>query len=306
MKIARLIQCGLLVSLAAATGAASAVRPAQAEELTGTLKKIADSNVIVLGYRESSVPLSYLDDNQNVIGYSHDIALRIVEAIKKQLNRPKLEVKQIPINGQNRIPLMQNGTIDLECGGTTNNRERRQQVDFSDTIEITETLLLTKKTSGIHDLADLAGKSVVVTAGTTSERYLRQYVAEKNLNVNLISARDHSQSFLMVQSDRAGAFFMDSDVLAALLAKARDADQYIVTGQPQTTEPLACMLRRDDPQFKALVDRTVAAIETSGEAERLYNRWFDAPIPPNGVNLHIPLSQKMKELFAHPNDQSAD
>lgn len=306
MKIARLIQCGLLVSLAAATGAASAVRPAQAEELTGTLKKIADSNVIVLGYRESSVPLSYLDDNQNVIGYSHDIALRIVEAIKKQLNRPKLEVKQIPINGQNRIPLMQNGTIDLECGGTTNNRERRQQVDFSDTIEITETLLLTKKTSGIHDLADLAGKSVVVTAGTTSERYLRQYVAEKNLNVNLISARDHSQSFLMVQSDRAGAFFMDSDVLAALLAKARDADQYIVTGQPQTTEPLACMLRRDDPQFKALVDRTVAAIETSGEAERLYNKWFDAPIPPNGVNLHIPLSQKMKELFAHPNDQSAD
>lgn len=306
MKIARLIQCGLLVSLAAATGAASAVRPAQAEELTGTLKKIADSNVIVLGYRESSVPLSYLDDNQNVIGYSHDIALRIVEAIKKQLNRPKLDVKQIPINGQNRIPLMQNGTIDLECGGTTNNRERRQQVDFSDTIEITETLLLTKKTSGIHDLADLAGKSVVVTAGTTSERYLRQYVAEKNLNVNLISARDHSQSFLMVQSDRAGAFFMDSDVLAALLAKARDADQYIVTGQPQTTEPLACMLRRDDPQFKALVDRTVAAIETSGEAERLYNRWFDAPIPPNGVNLHIPLSQKMKELFAHPNDQSAD
>lgn len=275
-------------------------------QTTGTLDKIRESKVIVLGHREASVPLSYLDNNQNVVGYSHEIALRIVEEIKKELNLPDLQVKLIPINAQNRIPLMQNGTIDLECGGTTNTAERRRQVEFSDTISITETRLLTRKTSGIKEIDDLAGKAVVVTAGTTSERYLREYNAKKNMNINMVSARDHAQAFLMLQSNRVAAFFMDAEVLASLRAQSANPEDFVVTGRPQTREPLACMLRRDDPAFKALVDRTIARIETSGDAAKLYAKWFQSPIPPKGLNLNLPLSESMKELFQHPNDRSVE
>lgn len=288
------------LALAALSGHAHAQAPAS------TLKKIKDGGVIVLGHRESSVPLSYLDNKQEVVGYSHEIALRIVDEIKKQLDLPNLQVRLVPINAQNRIPLMQNGTIDLECGGTTNTSERRRQVDFSNTIAITETRLLTPRSSGIREITDLSGKNAVVTAGTTSERYLRTYVQQNKLDVNLVSARDHAQAFLMLQSGRADAFFMDADVLSALLAKAADADKYVVTGAPQTKEAQACMLRKDDPEFKALVDRTIAQIQTSGEAMKLYAKWFQSPIPPNGTNLNVPLSESMTELFKNPNDRSFD
>jgi glutamate/aspartate transport system substrate-binding protein len=297
---------GPIAVVAAFATALGLATPVLAQAPGGTLTKIKNNGVIVLGHRESSVPLSYLDNNQNVVGYSHEIALRIVDAIKKQLELPNLQVKLIPINAQNRISLMQNGTIDLECGGTTNTRERRNQVEFSNTIAITETRLLTKKTSGIRDMEDLAGKPVVVTAGTTSERYLRKYADEKKLSLSLVSARDHAQSFVMLQSDRVAAFFMDADVLSALLAKARDAEDFVVTGKPQTKEALACMLRKEDPEFKALVDRTVAEFETSGDAAKQYAKWFQSPIPPNGINLNTPLSDAMKELFKAPNDRSFD
>src|SRR5437868_518482 len=199
-----------------------------AEEPTGTLKKVKDANLLVIGYRESSVPWSYLDANQKVVGYSHEVALRIYDAIKADLGMPNLQLREIPITAQNRIPLMQNGTIDLECNGTTNTSERRKQVAFSNTIAYTQTQLLTKKKSGIHEFEDIAGKTVAVTAGTTSERYLRHYADEKKVNVNIVPTRDHSQGFLMLQTDRADAFFMDRDVLGSLVAKAPDKADYVI------------------------------------------------------------------------------
>jgi len=277
-----------------------------AEEPTGTLKKVKDAKLLVIGYRESSVPWSYLDAGQKVVGYSHEVALKIYDAIKVELHMPDLQLRQIPITAQNRIPLMQNGTIDLECNGTTNTSERRKQVAFSNTIAFTQTQLLTKKKSGIREFEDIAGKTVAVTAGTTSERYLRHYADEKKVNLNIVPTRDHSQGFLMLQTDRADAFFMDRDVLGSLVAKAPDKADYVITGKPQTKEALACMLRKDDPQFKALVDRVIAKIQTSGEAAKMYDTWFMAPIPPDGVVLNAPLTAAMRALYAHPNDQSFD
>ena len=288
-------------------GIASLSVAVQAADRTGTLKKIQDDKVIVLGYRESSIPWSYIDSTNNkVVGYSYETATHIVDAVKKELGMPDLQVRQIPITAQNRISLMQNGTIDLECNGTTNTAERRRQVAFSNTIAITQTQLLTKKSSGVTRMTDLAGKSVVVTAGSTSERYMRTYVQEKAMDTNVVSAKDHSQAFLMLQSGRVAAFFMDRDVLNALVTKARDASDYVVTGEPQTKEALACMLRKDDPAFKALVDKVVATMQTSGETEKLYNRWFLKAIPPKGDVLNVPLSDSMRALYANPNDKSLE
>ena len=188
---------------------------------SATLRKIKESGVISLGHRESSVPFSYYDDKQQVVGYSHEIALAIVEAIKRELNAPDLQVKLIPITSQNRIPLVQNGTIDFECGSTTNNTERQQQVAFSNTIFVIGTRLLTHRNSGIKDFPDLAGKNVVTTAGTTSERLLRAMNEEKNMKMNIISAKDHGEAFLTLQSGRAVAFMMDDALLYGERAKAR-------------------------------------------------------------------------------------
>jgi glutamate/aspartate transport system substrate-binding protein len=282
------------------------VMSAHAAPLTGTLKKIKETNVIVLGNRESSVPYSYYDNGQNVIGYSQDIAMRIVDEIKKEIDAPGLQVRMMPITAQNRIPLLQSGTINFECGGTTNNAERRKQVDFSNTISITETRLLTKRTSGIRSFGDINGKTIAVTAGTTSERYLRKRVAETKMNVTIVAAVDHAQGFMMVQQGRAAAFFMDSDVLSAELAKSGKPDEYVITGEPQTFEAIACMLPKNDPELKAIADRTIARLQTSGEAYKLYQKWFMSAIPPQNINLNLPLSQKLKSVFQSPNDQSLD
>lgn len=292
-----------LILSAIALSAASQL--ASAEELTGTLKKIKTDGTIVLGYRTSSVPWSFVDSNTNqVVGYSRDITMTLIDAIKTKINAPDLKVRDIPITAQNRISLIQNGTIDLECNGTTNNAERRRQVAFSTTIAITQTQLLTRKNSGVKSMEDLAGKTVVVTAGSTSERYMRNYVQQHNLKANVVSARDHSQSFIMLQTNRAAAFFMDRDVLSALLSKAKDAGDYHLTGEPQSKEALACMLRKDDPQFKQLVDKTINELHTSGKTEALYKKWFLSPIPPDNAVLGTPLSDSMKQLFAAPNDKS--
>lgn len=296
----------IVLALAIAVLGVIAVLTSNAEEPGGTLKKIKDADLLVIGYRESSVPWSYLDANQKVVGYSHEVALKIYEAIKADLKVPNLKLREIPITAQNRISLMQNGTIDLECNGTTNTSERRKQVAFSNTIAYTQTQLLTKKKSGIREFEDIAGKTIAVTAGTTSERYLRKYAEDKKVNVNVVATRDHSQGFLMLQTDRADAFFMDRDVLGSLLSRAQDKGDYVITGKPQTREALACMLRKDDPQFKALVDGVIAKMQLSGEAAKMYDQWFMAPIPPDGVVLNAPITEAMKDLYAHPNDQSFD
>lgn len=279
---------------------------AHAQDLTGRLASIKQHNEIVLGYRESSVPYSYYDNNREVVGYSHDIAQLIVKQIGIAIGVPSLQVRMIPVNAQNRIPLIQNAAIDLECGGTTNNKEREQQVDFSDTISVTETRLLTKVDSGIHSFKDLSGKTVAVTAGTTSERYLRKYVQEKHANIMVISARDHSGSFLNLRTGRAQAFFMDADVLAGMRATSRNPSAYAVTGEGQTHEAIACMLPKGDAALKAIVDETIAKIETDGEGVKLYNKWFMSQIPPKGINLNVPMNDALKGVFAHPNDHSMD
>ncbi|MBB3261980.1 glutamate/aspartate transport system substrate-binding protein [Paraburkholderia bannensis] len=288
------------------TTLATITAAAHADELAGTLKKVHDSGVIVLGTRESSIPFSYYDQNQNVIGYSQEIALKIVDAVKQKTNTPGLKVKTIPITSQNRIPLMQNGTIDLECGSTTNTFERQNQAAFSNSIFLYGIRFITRKDSGVKDFPDLAGKTVATTAGTSDERMLRKMNEEKHMNMTIISAKDHAESFLNVTTGRAVAFVMDEPLLYGERAKTKNPQDYVVTGTPPVSENYACMLRRDDPQFKALVDETVAKMQTSGEMAKLYTKWFTQPIPPTGMNLDYPLSQQMKDLFAHPNDRALD
>ncbi|UPT56823.1 glutamate/aspartate ABC transporter substrate-binding protein [Dickeya zeae] len=296
MQLRKLALSLLLIS---ATGSL-----AHAEELTGTLKKIKDNGVITIGHRESSVPFSYYDNQQKVVGYSQAYSDKIVEAVRKKLDAPNLQVKLIPITSQNRIPLLQNGTYDLECGSTTNNLERQQQVAFSDTIFIIGTRLLTNKDSDIKDFSDLAGKAVVVTSGTTSEVLLNRMNEEKKLNMRIISAKDHGDSFRTLESGRAVAFMMDDALLAGERAKAKAPDEWVITGTPQSREAYGCMLRKDDPQFKQLVDATISQVQTSGEAEKWFDTWFKQPIPPKNLNMNFALSDDMKALFKAPNDKA--
>lgn len=295
MNITQLATIALVCGMAAAT--------AQAQD-AGTLQKIKASGVMTLGVRESSVPFSYNLGGVRTVGYSQDIALRIVEAVKAELKLTKLDVREVPITSQNRIPLLQNGTIDLECGSTTNNTERQKQVAFSNSIFVIGTRLLTKKDSGVKDFPDLKGKTVVTTAGTTSERLIRAMNDEKKLDMNIVSAKDHGQSFLMLQSGRAVAFMMDDALLYGERAKARDPGEWGVVGTPQSREAYGCMLRKDDPAFKKIVDATIAKLYKSGEIMDFYNKWFLQPVPPRGLNLGFALSEDMKALIKNPNDKA--
>ncbi|MDU4094195.1 MAG: amino acid ABC transporter substrate-binding protein [Pantoea sp.] len=287
-----------LLLLSAAAGAA------QAEELTGTLKKINDNGVIVVGHRESSVPFSYYDNQQKVVGYSQAYSNAIVEAIKTKLNKPNLQVKMLPVTSQNRIPLLQNGTYDFECGSTTNNLERQKQAAFSDTIFVIGTRLLGKKGSPIKDFADLKGKTVVVTSGTTSEVLLHKLNDEKKMEMRIISAKDHGDSFRTLETGRAVAFMMDDALLAGERAKAKKPDNWEIVGTPQSKEAYGCMLRKEDPTFKTLVDETIAKAQTSGQAEKWFDTWFKQPIPPKNLNMNFALSDDMKALFKTPNDKA--
>jgi glutamate/aspartate transport system substrate-binding protein len=275
-----------------------------ADDLTGTLKKIRETGAISVGHRESSIPFSYYDDQNAVVGYSQDLVMLVVDAVKKKLNLPNLQVKLIPVTSQNRIPLVQNGTIDIESGSTTNNLERQQQVAFSNSMFIVGTRLLVRKDSGIQDFPDLKGKNVVVTAGTTSERLIRELNEKQGMKLNIISAKDHGESFLTLQSGRAVAFMLDDALLAGERAKARKQADWVIVGTPQSKEAYGMMLGKGDTQFKALVDETIAKAETSGAAAKLYQKWFQSPIPPKGLNLDLPLSDEMKALFKSPNDKA--
>ena len=287
-------------ALTAALGSAS-VLPAHAQESL-TLKKIKDTGAITLGHRESSIPFSYYDDKQQVIGYSHEMMLKVVDAIKAELKLKKLNTKLMPVTSANRITLVQNGTVDIECGSTTNNTERQNQVGFSTSIFVIGTKLMTKKNSGVKDFADLAGKNVVTTAGTTSERLIRKMNEDKKMEMNIISAKDHGEAFLTLETGRAVAFMMDDALLFGEIAKARKPGDWAVVGTVQSKEAYGCMLRKDDPGFKKVVDAALTKTMTSGNAEKIYNKWFMNPIPPKGLNLNMPLSGEMKALYKAPND----
>jgi glutamate/aspartate transport system substrate-binding protein len=275
-------------------------------QTTGTLDKIKNIGVISLGHRESSIPFSYYDENQKVVGYSQDFANSIVAAIKLKLGIPNLKVSYIPITSQNRIPRLLNNTIDFECGSTGNVRERRGQVDFSNSIFLIGTRLMTSKDSGIKDFTDLKGKTVVTTAGTTSERILRKMNQDKGMGMNITSAKDHGDSFLTLSTGRTAEFMMDDALLAGERAKSNNPGDFVIVGTPQSHEAYDCMIRKNDPEFKKEVDDAITKVETSGEADQIYKRWFESPIPPKGLNLNFPESDETKALFKSPNDKTID
>ncbi|AYC32639.1 glutamate/aspartate ABC transporter substrate-binding protein [Pseudomonas cavernae] len=293
--------------LGAAVAAALFSTTSVAAELTGTLKKIKDSGTITLGHRDASIPFSYLGaEPGKPVGYAHDLQLQVVEALKQELGLPELKVRYNLVTSQTRIPLVQNGTVDLECGSTTNNLERQKQVDFSVGIFEVGTRLLTKKTSGVNEFTDLKGKNVVTTAGTTSERLLKSMNAEKQMGMNIISAKDHGESFLMLESGRAVAFMMDDALLYGEMAKAKQPDAWVVVGEPQSFEIYGCMLRKGDPAFKQVVDKAINATYASGQINAIYAKWFTQPIPPKSLNLNFQMSDELKKLIANPTDKSAE
>ena len=304
MQLRKLAAAMLVMGISAGLAHAEEAKPADAAAQQSTLDKIAKNGVIVVGHRESSVPFSYYDNAQKVVGYSQDYSNAIVEAVKKKLNKPDLAVKLIPVTSQNRIPLLQNGTFDFECGSTTNNVERQKQAAFSDTIFVVGTRLLTKKGGPIKDFADLKGKAVVVTSGTTSEILLNKLNDEKKMDMRIISAKDHGDSFRTLESGRAVAFMMDDALLAGERAKAKKPDNWEIVGTPQSKEAYGCMLRKNDPEFKKLMDETIAQYQTSGAAEKSFTKWFKNPIPPKNMNLNFDLSDDMKALFKEPNDKA--
>ncbi|UGY19820.1 amino acid ABC transporter substrate-binding protein [Bradyrhizobium septentrionale] len=286
-------------ALAAALGASQA----QAQELTGTLKNIKDTGAITLGYRDSSIPFSYLDDNQKPVGYAMDICYKIVDAVKKELKLDKLEVKLNPVTSATRIPLMANGTVDLECGSTTNNAERQKQVSFTNSHFLTASRYVTKKASKINSIDDLKGKTVVSTAGTTNIKQLTEANLARGLSVNIIPAKDHAEAFLMVETDRAAAFVMDDILLASLVAGSKSPDDYVISRDAfSKPEPYGIMLRKDDAPFKKVVDAATAALYTSAEGEKIYAKWFNQKIPPKGLNLNVPLGPELKKQFTKPSD----
>ena len=296
-RMRRLRMLGLAVAAAMCTTQASA------EGLTGTLKKIKETGAIALGFRDSSIPFSYLDENQKPIGFAMDICYRIVDAVKEELKLDKLAVEFTPVTSSTRIPLLANGTIDLECGSTTNNPDRLKQVAFANTHFLTATRFVAKKSSKLSSIDDLKGKPVVATSGTTNIRQLVETNAARHLGINIVQAKDHAEAFLMVETDRAVAFVMDDILLAAFVTGSKDPDAYVIsTDAFSKPEPCGIMLRKDDPAFKKVVDDATAALYQSPEGEKLYNKWFMQKIPPKGLNLNVPISAELKHEFAKPSD----
>lgn len=269
-----------------------------------TLKRIAQTGTINLGHRESSVPFSYYDSKRQVIGYSHDLMLRVLDAVKAELNLPALTIRLVPVTPQNRIPLVQNGAVDLECGSTSHNLERERQVAFSVSIFIIGTRLITARDSGIRDFPDLVDKKVVVTAGTTSERLLQIFNERNGGRLGIVSTRDHGESFQLLEAGRVKAFMMDDALLYGERAKAIHPEDWVVVGTPMSSEVYGCMMRLGDPAFKKVIDTALTRAMQSGEALKLYAKWFQRPIPPKGLNLNWPPSEALLELYRAPNDKA--
>ena len=280
--------------------------PVLAQESGGTLKKVKDSGSITMGIRESSLPLSYLDDKQQPVGYHIDICNRIIDAVKANLKLASIKVTHTPVTSQNRIPLVTNGTVDLECGSTTNNEARKKQVDFAPTTFVTNVRMAVKKSSGIKSLDELNGKPVATTTGTTSVQLMRAHEKGKHIDFKEVYGKDHADSFLMLETDRAVAFVMDDNLLAGLMVTSKNPNDYAIVGEVLNIEPIAIMLRREDPAFKKVVDDAVIGLMKSGEIDKLYAKWFMNPIPPKGANLNFPMSDKLKELIKAPSDAPAE
>jgi glutamate/aspartate transport system substrate-binding protein len=286
-----------LIMLAAALAVAL---PAAAQE--GTLKKIKDTGSITIGHRDASIPFSYYDDKQQPIGYSMDICHKIVDAVKAALKMQKIDVKYQLVTSANRIPLLANGTVDLECGSTTNNAERQKQISYTNTSFVTANRFVALKKSNVKTLADLKGKTVVSTAGTTNIKGITELNAAKNAGLNIVSANGHPEAFLMVETGRAVAFFMDDILLYSLVATSRNPSDWVIGSEAYTVEPYGIMMRKDDAAFKKVVNGAINALYKSGEINKIYEKWFLKPIPPKGVNLNVPMSPQFKKVVAKPTD----
>jgi glutamate/aspartate transport system substrate-binding protein len=268
-----------------------------------TLKKIKDTGVVTIGHRDSSIPFSYYDDKQNVVGYAQDICMKVVDAIKAELKMPNLQVKLNPVTSATRIPLIANGTIDLECGSTTNNLARQKEVAFTITHFLTATRLVSKKSSNLKSIDNLKGKITTSTAGTTNIKQLTELNTSKNMGMNIIPANGHPEAFQMVETGRAVAFAMDDILLYSLVAQSRNPSDYVISDFALSLpEPYGIMMRKDDPAFKKVVDAAMTRIYKSGEINNIYEKWFQKPIPPKGINLKVPMSAQMKNVVAHPTD----
>ena len=274
-------------------------QPAVAQE-TGTLKKIKDSGSITIGHRDASIPFSYYDDKQQVVGYAMDLCLKIADAVKKELKLQKLDVKLNPVTSATRIPLMANGTIDLECGSTTNNLERQQQVGFTITHFVTANRFLSKKADNLKTVDDLKGKTIVSTSGTTNVKQITEINGQKNLGMNILQAKDHAEAFLMVETGRAAAFVMDDILLASLAANSKSPNDYVISADPLSVEPYGIMLPRGDEAYKKVVDAEMTRIYKSGEINAIYDKWFTKAIPPKSINLGLPMSGPFKKVVATP------
>jgi glutamate/aspartate transport system substrate-binding protein len=286
--------------LAASAIAISLALPAAAQE--GTLKKVKDGGSITIGHRDASIPFSYYDDKQQPVGYAVDLCMRIVDAVKTELKMPKLDVKYQLVTSANRIPLMANGTIDLECGSTTNNLARQEQVWFTITHFVTANRWVAKKSAKINSLAALKGKTIVSTAGTTNIKQITEINGQQNLGMNIISANGHPEAFQMVETGRAVAFVMDDILLYSLAAQSRSPKDYEISKEALSVEPYGIMVRKDDAAFKKVVDAAMVNIYKSGQINSIYQKWFQKPIPPKGLNLDIPMSDAMKKVVAKPTD----
>lgn len=269
-----------------------------------TLTKIKTNNVLVIGHRTSSIPFSYYDENQKPIGFAQDICNQIIAKIKTDVQKPDLPVRLMPLTPQNRLTLVQNGTVDLACGVATNLKARQEQVTFADTYFVAGTRLLVNKKSGIKDFKDIRGKSVVTLAGTTSEKILRKMNDEQNANITIQSAKEYAEAFLILQSGRVSAFMMDDVLLSGARTLARNPNDWEIVGTSQSVEPYGFFMKKGDPVFKQVVDGVIAGMMKSGEMAKLYDKWFMNPVPPKGSNFHMPMSDLVKKAYANPNDQA--
>lgn len=287
---AALLAC--LCALPAGAGAAESL----------TLKRIAETGVISIGFRDASVPFSYLDGRQRPVGYTMDICMHIVEAVKRRLKLPDLTVKLTPVTSATRMPMLVNHAVDLECGSTTNTLERQETVAFLTTTFIATGRLLSKQASRVNDLEDLRGQAVTSTAGTTSMRHLVALNAARGLQMRILAGRDHAESFRLVDTDRAVAFAMDDVLLYSLAAMTKRPAAYHISTEALSIEPYGIVVRKNDPEFKRLGDEVIVGLFGSGEIGRIYQRWFQSPIPPRQINLQLPMSAPLMKAIVQPTD----
>lgn len=268
-----------------------------------TLKKIKDSGSVTMGVRESSGALSYTLGDGKFVGYHVEICQNVLADVQKQLGLAKLDIKYQPVTSQNRIPLVQNGTVDIECGSTTNNTARQKDVSFAVTTFVEEVRIAVKADSGITSIAQLAGKKVATTTGTTSVQTLRKNERASGISFDEVYGKDHSDSFLLLESGRADAFVMDGAILAGNIAKSKNPADFKIVGEVLSVEPIAIMIRKDDPAFKKAVDDSISAMMKSGATAKIWDKWFMQPIPPSNTKVGMPVNENTKAAWASPNDK---